>query len=629
MSPRRRLALLTLALVAAVFALYWPVRAHGFVSYDDEVYLTTNPHVARGLDPAAIRWVFTHAHAANYHPLTWLSHMLDVELFGLDPGAHHLVSVALHALNTVLVLLLARAMLGGVFAPALAAALFGLHPLRVESVAWASERKDVLCAAFFLAALLAYLVYARAPSLARYALVLVLTALALLAKPMAVTLPCVFVLLDLWPLARLSRAQPWRAVAAGTGRRLVLEKLPLVALAALGALTTWHAQRVGGAVSGAEAVPLDLRVLNALASYGVYLRETFVPLDLAVFHPLAAIVAQDPHAELVPQASLALLLLVAAGFVAWRTRARAPWLLVGLCWFLGTLVPVIGLKQVGAQAHADRYTYLPLIGVAWCVAGALQILAALRPRARAPLALGAGAALVALFLAARSQVHVWRDTRALFEHALAVSKRNFVAHAALGAFFLRDDPARARMHLQQALTLYPLDATALTSLARLELEQGNLAAAEQHLRAARRIHDSKWVRYHFARLQLARNAPAAAVEEFRAALGLDPSLVDARFNLGQTLLALGRADEARAEFEAARALDPEHAGVANGLGVLALAEDAARAEVLFRRAVELDPDYADARNNLGVALERQGRLEEAREHYAAARALKTGARPAQ
>jgi len=617
---QRGVLLVTLGLVLSIVAVYWPVRAHGFVAYDDEVYLTGNPHVAKGLDWDEIVWVFSHEHAANYHPVTWLAHMLDVELFGLAPGPHHLVNVALHALNACLVLLLARALLASPWAAALAAALFALHPLRVESVAWASERKDVLCATFFLAGLLLYLRYARAPSLGRYSLVALALALALLSKPMAVTFPCVALLLDVWPLRRLELEHPFSAGA----RRAGLEKLPLLALAALGALSTWFAQEVGGAASGILAVPFGLRLLNALASYGVYLRESFWPAELAVFHPLAAVVSPEPRAALLPAAALGVLVLVAVSAIAWRARARAPWFLLGWCWYLGLLVPVIGLKQVGAQAHADRYTYLPLIGVAWIVAGLAHALARRRPSLARPVALLAMLSVGALAVRTRAQLATWRDTQSLFEHALAVEEKSYVAHAALGAYYLdRGERERARAHLEAALAIDALDASALNTLGRMELEAGNLAAAEQFLLRAKQVHASKWVRYHVGRLKLLQGNLPAAAREFGAALELDPSLVDARFNLGQTLFQLGRKDEARACFEALRELEPRHAGAWNGLGVLALeAGETQEAERCFRRAVELDPGYADAVNNLGVALERQGRADEARARYEEARALR-------
>jgi tetratricopeptide (TPR) repeat protein len=634
---RWRTPLVLAALVAAVLAVYWPVRTHGFVAYDDEVYLTENPHVARGLELSEIRWVFTHAHAANYHPLTWVSHMLDVELFGLDAGRHHLMSVALHALNSVLVFFLARALLAGRMAAALAAALFALHPLRVESVAWASERKDVLCALFFLAGLLAYLRHGRAPSAGRYAFVCVLLALALLAKPMAVTFPFVVLLLDVWPLGRLRPAGPRKPTAepllgARPGARagaVLLEKLPLVLLAALGAASTWFAQEVGGAVSGTKSVPLDLRALNALATYGVYLRETFWPAGLAVFHPLAAVVADEPRRALAGPAAAAGLVLVVTSVLAWRMRARRPWFLLGWCWYLGTLVPVIGLKQVGMQAHADRYTYLPLVGMAWIVAGCARELARSRPRTRAPLVVAAVAVVLALALASRRQLGTWRDTRTLFEHALAVTEANHVAHASLGGLDLVEgDRESAARHLHAALEIYPLDATALASFARLYLDLGELELAAAYLERARRVHASKWVRYLGGVLALRRGDLPRAAREFQAAVELDPSLVDAQYNLGQVRFHLGAQDEAERRFRAALALDPEHAGALNGMGVLALqSNDTAEAERLFLRAVASAPEHADALDNLALVLERQGRAAEARVHRAEARRIRAAGTP--
>jgi tetratricopeptide (TPR) repeat protein len=608
---------LALVLVGAVFALYWPVRAHEFVSYDDEVYLTQNPHVLRGLVWDEVRWVFTHAHAANYHPLTWVSHMLDVEFLGLASGAHHLVNVALHALNGVLVLCLSRALLANIWAAGFAAALFALHPLRVESVAWASERKDVLCATFYLAAALFYLAYSRRPSPGRYALVVLATALALLAKPMAVSLPCAFLLLDFWPLERLGRGKDV------TLRRLVLEKLPFFALSALGALSTWFAQEVGGAASTGVAVPLELRLWNALAATGTYLEQTIWPAHLAPFYPLAALVEEAPRAVLLGPALVTLTLLLGSGLGAWRWRARAPWFALALCWFLALLVPVLGLKQVGLQAHADRYTYLPLLGPAWILAGFGLALARRHPVLRTGLSALTLLALSLLAGRARDQVHVWRDTRTLFEHALAVTEKNHVAHSALAVEeFERGDHARARAHAEQALALYQLDPSALTTLARLELERGDPRAAEALLQRAKQVHASKWVRYFMGRVKLALGNQEAAAREFTAALELDPSLVDAHYNLGQVLYGLARKEEARTAFERALTLAPAHAGAHNGLGVLAFESGALElAEEHLRRATDSDPEYADAHHNLGLVLERRAKTEEAAQAFERARVL--------
>jgi len=619
-APHRRLGLaVALALVVAVLAVYAPVRAHGWVGYDDDVYLGENPHVARGLDWGEIGWVFTHDHAANYHPLTWISHMLDVELFGLErPGAHHVMNVGLHALNALLVLLLARALLGGLWAPALAAALFALHPLRVESVAWASERKDVLCALFFLGTCLAYLAYGARRSAGRYALVLALCALALLAKPMAVTLPCVLLTFDAWPLARL------RAPFARSARRLLLEKLPLFAFVVAFCTATFVAQRAGEATGDADAFPLGLRLVNALASVGIYVGQSLWPTRLSAFYPHAGTVEAAPLRALLGPALAAAGLLAVGSWLAWRRRRAWPWLALGWVWMLGTLVPVLGFVQVGSQAHADRYTYLPMIGLSWIAAGVAAELVCARAALRPWVAGTCAAVVLTLAVAARRQVAVWRDTPALFEHALALDARNYIAHVGLGAHALaEEDRPGAEQHFLEAVRIHPLEITAHVGLARLYLDAGQLDAAESHLRFARRVHPTKWVHYQAGRLALMRGQFAPAVEEFEAALALDPSLVDAYVNLGNALRALGRRADARARFEQGLALVPELSGAYNGLGALALDDgDAPEAERLFARAVELDPDYADAHNNLGVALERQGRMAEARASYAEAQRLR-------
>jgi len=462
MAPQRptapvRTRVLALALVGLVLAVYAPVRAHEFVSYDDPVYLTENPHLGRGLDWDEVRWFFTHEYAANYHPLTWLSHLLDVQLFGLDPAGHHLVSVALHALNAVLVFLLLRRLLGAGQRreplAALGAALFALHPLRVESVAWASERKDLLCALFFLLALLAYLRHAERPGPWRYAAVLLATALALLAKPMAVTLPCVMVLLDLWPLRRLrfcglgerapappspAPTHPGETHGDRRGHAVWLEKLPLLALVLLAALATWLAQRRAGSASDLASLGLDLRLLNGLAAVGVYLRQTLWPAGLAVFYPHAAILSPTPRSALLLPAALGLGAALALLVLTWRLRRTRPLAWVGLLWFLGTLAPVLGVVQVGTQAHADRYTYLPAVGLSLLLAG---LACGPDPAMREPIVrvpwLTAGLALsLALALVTRQQLHTWSDSATLFRHADAVVEDNYLARLKLGELVL-------------------------------------------------------------------------------------------------------------------------------------------------------------------------------------------------
>ena len=637
---------IALALASAVVLVYGRVAGHDFVSYDDDVYVYDNPHVLKGLSWSGIRWAFTSVHAANYHPLTWMSHMLDVELFDLDAGAHHLVSVFLHALNSVLCFFALRALTRSVWPSALAAALFALHPLRVESVAWIAERKDVLVGTFWMLCLLAYASYARAPSLARYGLVAVCFALALLAKPMAVTLPLVLLLLDFWPLRRwpasvsdpseplalpslpsLAPTHPGKMPPGPTrallGHTILLEKLPLLLIAIGSALVTLMAQRVAGAASGARSVPFLLRCENALTAYGAYLAKIFWPRDLAVFYPHPAVVGSHAWRDLLGACVLSGLVVLLACWTAILWRRRHPWFLVGWAWYLITLVPVIGLVQVGAQAYADRYTYLPSIGVFVIVAFAANAWIEHRPSHRMPVLVALGILSSLSWLTWR-QVSVWKSSASLFEHAIEVTDENPIAHAGLGFALLEaGELDAAETHLQRALEIYPFDATALNNLGLLYIEKGDLERAREHLERAKTIHASWRVRYNLGRLAMQEGKPERASVEFEKALELAPWLSDALVNLGQIALIKGNDGEARARFEQALALEPGSPGAHNGLGIVALndkqLEEALR---LLERAVELEPSYADAHHNLGVALERLGRRAEAAASYARERELK-------
>ncbi|MEQ1892417.1 MAG: tetratricopeptide repeat protein [Planctomycetota bacterium] len=467
-----RVRLLLAGLVLLVLGLYARTATHKFVAYDDPVYVSANPVVAEGLTLDGLRWSFGF-HAGNWHPLTWLAHMLDVELFELEPGPHHLVNVALHALNAALVLLLAARLGAGAWAALLAAALFALHPLRVESVAWASERKDVLSGALYLATLLAWLRHVRVPSRGRYALALALFALGLMAKSMLVTLPVVLVLLDLSVLGRpLSRAR-W------------LEKAPFFALAlATGAATLWIQQQEG-AVGSMAALPAVERVANALRSCGVYVVQSLWPVNLAclVPHPSAV----TPPAELarvlfVPAAAV-LVLLLAALALAWRARRSRPELLLGLGWYLAVAAPVIGFVQVGVQAHADRYTYLPTIGLAFAAAVTLQRAVRAAPALRAPLLAGGVLVLAALSVLTTRQVATWRDSKTLFTHALAVTEKNWVAATYLGEVErMAGELDAAQAHLEFALEVQKGHVPALFELARVHLERGELGDARRLLK---------------------------------------------------------------------------------------------------------------------------------------------------
>ncbi len=620
MSRRAALLLLALALVAGVFLVYAPVAGHDWVAYDDDVYLLENPHVARGLDWAEIRWVGTHELAANYHPLTWLAHMLDVELFGLEPAGHHMVNVGLHALVAVLVLALFATLLENPWAAGLGAALFALHPLRVESVAWAAERKDLLCALFFVAGLLAWLRYGRRPSLARYLGVGGFLLLALLSKPMAVSFPLVVLLLDRWPLAR---AAPRARV-----RRQLLELLPLVALATLGALTTLWAQARAGATSSLGGLAPELRVLNALATLATYVGQSLWPRALSVYYPHAAHAAAEPLRALALPALLGTLLLAGMLVLAWRTRRAQPALALGLGLFLVTLVPVVGLVQVGTQAHADRYTYLPSLGL---VLAGVALALYLAPRHARALA-GLGTTLVVLCaLQARQQVGYWKDTRTLFEHALALDPRNFLAHSKLGELALAEgDLPGARAAFERTLELNPNHVETLNNLGLCLLAQGALAQAAAPLERALLLapKDAEtWL--NLGTIELERGQLASARRRFERARELAPGAPDGAYNLGCVAQREQRFDLAEQHFLEALALEPGHADAWSNLGQARLALGrVAEAVAAFEQAAELAPEDALAHFNLGVARGRHGDRAGAAQAFLRALALEPGFQPA-
>lgn len=559
--PSGTRALLALALVGAVLVTFGGVLGHDFVNYDDDLYVTRNPAVQRGVGLESLRWAFTTGVAANWHPLTWLSHQLDWTLWGPAPGGHHATSLALHAANTLLVFVVLDRLTGAPWRSALVAALFGLHPLHVESVAWVAERKGVLSTLFWLLATLAWAGWARRGGAGRYALVAGALALGLLAKPMVVTLPFTLLLLDWWPLGR------WACARAAWP--LVREKLPLFALVAASAVVTWTVQQAGGAVT--TTLPLATRLGNALVVWVAYLGKALWPVGLSPIYP-------HPGARPSLAVLAAALLLAAITALAVVQRRRRPHLLVGWLWYLGTLVPVIGLVQVGATAMADRYTYVPLLGIFVALAWSLPA----RPE---PRLVGAAAVVVLALLGvrARDQAAVWRDSTTLFTHALAVDERNPLAHVNLGVELgARGELDRATAHLERALALRPDMVTARIALGNTLVRRG------------------RW---------------EEAVAAYRAALAADPSSARAHNNLGWVLLQRGQLDEAIATLERARQLDPALATAENDLGLArARRGDAAAARRHFEAAIALDPRLADAHSNLAAMLLQDGRAADAVAH---------------
>jgi tetratricopeptide (TPR) repeat protein len=477
----RQTLVLCLALVAAVLVSYSSVVRNQFLDYDDGEYITENAPVRAGVTWATAKWAFTNYYGGNWDPLTWLSHALDCDLFGLNPVGHHAVNVLLHAASTVLLFLMLQSATGFRWRSLMVAALFALHPINVESVAWAAERKNVLSMLFFLLALLAYGWYARKPGLGRYSAVFFAFLLALLSKPQVITFPCLLLLWDYWPLGRVAGwvhigpAAPGQNIPQWSIRRLLLEKVPLLVLSAASARMATKAQRVVGTVKDFSQYSLTLRLENAAIAYLRYLGKVFWPSNLVALypHPTRLYPAWQVGAALI------LLLLVSAAVLLAR---KQPYLAVGWFWFLGSLVPMIGLVQVGDQAMADRYAYLPFIGLFLASVWLLADVAIARRISARWLAIPAISCVLVLGILTYRQVGYWHDTESLWRRTLVLTQDNYVAHKGLAAILLRD-PDRteeAMAHYRTVLALRPDDARANVVLGEYEQRQGNLAAAVEH-----------------------------------------------------------------------------------------------------------------------------------------------------
>ena len=651
--------LLSVLVAALTVAAYWPVLQCGFVNYDDPLYVTANPHVQAGLTWPNVGWAFTAHHASNWHPVTWLSHMVDCQSFGLNPAGHHLVSLLLHLANTLLLFGLLNRLTRSCWPSALAALWFGVHPTHVESVAWVAERKDVLSTLFFLLTLWAYARYAEEsnvsesastanhasrathyqplagpssrrhlPATIYYLLSLGLFALGLMTKPMLVTLPFVLLLFDYWPLRRIAFPALQHSGTAALHSPhhsatpilfLIREKLPFFLLALLSCGTTLWAQASAGSVISMEAFPLAHRVANALLSCVRYVEQTFWPAHLAVFYPYEG----PAPAWLVLGAGVALLAVTAATI---RAR-RCPWLAVGWLWFVGTLVPVIGLVQVGTQAMADRYLYIPSIGLFIVAAFGLSELAARFRFGTMALAMLAGLTLAGCLLATRRQVLYWGDSETLLRHALTVTRGNYVAYNNLGTV-LEDQGL-----LEQALSCYveslrlkPDQVEAQINLGRVLMSQGRLDEAERRFRQVLQNNPKSYSAYYnLGNLLFRRGQTQAAITACRQALALNEDFPAAHNNLGCLLAAQGKHAEAIAHFQQSLHLRPDDPETLNNLGSV-LTDQGRTAEALppLTKAIQLKPGYAEAHYNLANAYAALKKPPEALAQYQTALRLNPG-----
>jgi protein O-mannosyl-transferase len=578
-------ALIIVFLTISILVVYWQVRTFEFISFDDYLYVRDNPHIIQGLSLTNIKWAITSLYAANWHPLTWLSHMTDGELFGLKPGMHHFTNVFFHIANTLLLFYFLRRMTDDVWKSAIVAALFALHPLHVESVAWVSERKDVLSTFFWMLTMISYSWYVKHRTAGRYLAVAACYALGLMSKPMLVTLPVVLLLLDFWPLKRteLIKTEEENASARrympASGIRwsgilpLILEKGPLFLLAGAASILTILAQKGSGAISTLDMVPLYIRFENASISYITYLGKTIWPFHLAIFYPY-------PKMFNILLVVGSLLLLVLVTLLVLMLIRRLPFLIVGWFWFLVTLVPVIGIAQVGSQAMADRYTYIPLIGIFIIVAWGLPEFLDKWRSGRHILA-GIFCAIVPILMwVTWLQIGYWKNNVTLFSHAIKVTSDNYLAHDSLGAaLFDKGEIDAAIYQYTEALKIKPKYMNAQNNLGAALAKQGKYMEAINH---------------------------------YRESLLINPDFASAHYNLGIALAGVGKTDEAVKEYKAAIQIDPQYVSAYNNLG-LAFADkgNVNEAVIHYKIALQIKPDFVKARLNMVSLLVKQRKFDDA------------------
>jgi tetratricopeptide (TPR) repeat protein len=644
-----QIAAVCLALAVATAVAYQGVRSNNFVTYDDDVYVAENPQVQQGLTMHSIAWAFTAFDQSNWHPLTWISHMVDWKLYRKNPTGHHVTNVCLHAANAILLFLLLLYMTGYPWRSAMVAFLFALHPAHVESVVWVAERKDMLSTFFWFAALLAYAWYVRKPSWKRYACVVICFACGLMSKPMTVTLPFTLLLLDIWPLRRITFAPETRAHWFSSLWKLCVEKWLLFLMAAISCVITYLAQRAGGAVIGLQDLPLWERVCNAAISYCRYVRIMLWPDQLRVYYYYDILNISVWEAVL---SALALILVTA---VCWHYRKEKPYCLVGWLWFLGTLVPVIGILQVGEQSMAERYTYVPLIGLFIAVVWLAGDAVANSPKIRTATQLLAVAVILACAVKTYAQVKVWKDTVTLFSHVLEVDPRGEFPSASLGAAYAKQgkfaeaekyfqraldygpnwiltlsysayclmqthDPRNlplAGQRLEHALSIAPDDPDILTNMALWFDRMGRPKDEETYSRKALAARpDLIRARLYLADALQAQRKLDEAAREYRQVLAADPDDYIAHDNLGNVLDGQGLTGEALKEFRLSLAIKPDQATAHAKIGrILTQMHQFPEAAEELTQALRYDPANAKAHNDLGVALFQLGEYDKAAEQF--------------
>lgn len=590
--PHIRLDILVcLFLVIITLAVYQQVRNYEFVNYDDDIYITSNLKVKSGLTAANIRWALTDEHGGNWHPVTWLSHMLDIELYGMNAGRHHLINVLFHIINTLLLFLVFRKMTGDLGQSSFVAALFALHPVQVESVAWVAERKNVLSTFFWMLTMWSYVRYIEHPEIKRYLLIVMIFVLGLMSKPMLVTLPFVLLLLDFWPLCRFEN------IAGNLQRnpqilRPVMEKIPLIVLAAVSCVVTLRVERV----RSFDQFPLQSRIANALVSYTSYIKKMIWPGNLACIYPF-------PHLFPAWKVAGAVLLLVFISFLAFKYRKRHPYFLVGWLWYLGTLVPVIGLVQVGLQAMADRYAYVPFIGLFLIISwGVAEILAGEGYKSLF-LSIFAVTILLALTVCTWFQISHWRNSIALFEHAVEVTDDNYIAYEKLGeALDEQHRFAEAIGHYKKSLQINPDFWPTHLVIGVTLREHGKLREALDHFyRVLSLKPDSVEAHLELGITLETQGSLAQAVTHYFEALRIKPDFLKAHIGLGNCMARQGNVKGAVYHYQEALRLDPTYAGAYLNLGKIYKGQKNIKAAILYyQKALQYSPNMVPALYNLAL-----------------------------
>lgn len=606
LTTAQRKILICLALAALTLAAYWPSLKLGFINLDDSLYVTGNPRVKAGLSWDNVRWAFTSLSAANWHPLTWLSYMLDVQCWGVNAKAMHAVNLALHILNTTVLFLCLQSMTGAMWRSAFASAVFAVHPLHVESVVWIAERKDVLSALFGLLAIWAYSGWRQRPSPGRYAIVVMMFAFSLMSKPMLVTLPCLLLLLDLWPLKH--------SVSIG---RLIMAKIPLLAMAAGSCAITLYAQHAGQAMEALGSLTLAQRAANAMVAYGDYLLKTIWPVTLAIVYP-------HPGDWPIRRVIIAVVVVIGVSAISMALRRRQPHLLIGWLWFLGSLAPVIGLVQVGQQSMADRYMYVPMIGLIIMVAWTIPAWTQTRAERAGVVALAA-TVIAALAWRTMDQIRHWSDSITLFEHASRVVKDNDLAHNQLAELLARrGDWNAASEHAASALRINPTATASHDYFGGILIETGQFDEAVAYFQEViRAAPDSPQAHNNLGIALMRLGQLDEAIQHYHRALMLHPEYVSVHINLAQALSRQRNSLDAITHYQLALRLDPGRAIAHANLGLLLWQQQKpGEAIAHLREAVALNPDMAEARANLGILLSSMGRIDEGRAHLRVAARLK-------